>query len=540
MPSSSLLLSVATLAISTLVSPSSASSVFRRAGASYQLVESWQGESFFDYFDFFTETDPTHGFVTYLDQSSAESSGLVNVTSSGSVYLGVDHTTVLQDNGPGRNSVRISSKKYYEQGLFIADIQHMPGSICGVWPALWTVGKDWPQDGELDIIEGVNQQQVDEIVAHTGGECTLTNTGMTGQVTASDCSLQGGTSGCTANAGPGSYGNSFNENQGGVYAIEWTSDFIKIWIFPRSSIPESITSGNPDVSTFGTPVFRLEDSCKVSEQFLSQQFIIDTTFCGDWAGGVFLNSGCPLSNPNDATQSCVNYVASNPSAFTEAYWEINYIKVYQNTTGQASSSVAVPSSSSVVPASESTPAPVATSSVPGDPPSGSTLPSPADTPGATVPSATTELVVLTTTICPESLATSTTLVGGSSVAPIALSVVESPSPESPAPEISTPNAPGPAPTSPGFSAASPLSSTLAISPSPSVTPVIPSGASPAPSSFVPVESSYLAPPASSTVSGSSYLPPGASSAFPLATGAANKASFGMPGVIGAVAIALLV
>lgn len=49
--------------------------------------------------------------------------------------MGVDHTTTLQTNGAGRESVRISSKKTFTHGLFIADIAHMPGTICGAWPA---------------------------------------------------------------------------------------------------------------------------------------------------------------------------------------------------------------------------------------------------------------------------------------------------------------------------------------------------------------------------------------------------------------------
>ena len=50
-------------------------------------------------------------------------------------------------------SVRISSKKKYTGGLFIADIYSMPHG-CSVWPAYWSIGagKDWPLAGEIDII----------------------------------------------------------------------------------------------------------------------------------------------------------------------------------------------------------------------------------------------------------------------------------------------------------------------------------------------------------------------------------------------------
>ena len=49
--------------------------------------------------------------------------------------MGVDSTTVLDPNGAGRQSVRISTQKSWNHGLFIADINHMPGGVCGIWPA---------------------------------------------------------------------------------------------------------------------------------------------------------------------------------------------------------------------------------------------------------------------------------------------------------------------------------------------------------------------------------------------------------------------
>jgi hypothetical protein len=54
---------------------------------------------------------------------------------NGQVYMGVDTTSVLNPNGPGRKSVRIQSKTSYNRALVIADIAHAPGSACGSWPA---------------------------------------------------------------------------------------------------------------------------------------------------------------------------------------------------------------------------------------------------------------------------------------------------------------------------------------------------------------------------------------------------------------------
>ncbi|RHZ72776.1 hypothetical protein CDV55_107209 [Aspergillus turcosus] len=327
MAPSSLLLSVGLLIASYLVS---ATALEARQSQTYQLAESWQGESFISDWNFFAAADPTNGYVTYVNQSRAEQSGLVKVTPSGSFYMGVDYENTLNTNGPGRESVRIETKKYYTEGLYVIDIQHMPGSICGTWPAFWSVGKDWPNDGEIDIIEGVNLQKANKIVLHTSGTCDVGGSnGMTGTLSSPECGEASGTVGCVVQGANGSSGTPFNEAGGGVYAMEWTDAFVKIWFFARSQIPASLSSGNPDTSSFGTPMAHLQGSCDFSQRFKAQKFILDTTFCGDWAGNVFAESSCPMSDPSSPMQSCVNYVAQNPAAFKDAYWEINSIKVYQ-------------------------------------------------------------------------------------------------------------------------------------------------------------------------------------------------------------------
>ncbi|KAL1997583.1 hypothetical protein VTN02DRAFT_1415 [Thermoascus thermophilus] len=141
MPASSLLWTVGALALSAHLAPA--------AATPYQLVQSFEGGRFFDGFDFYTGPDPTHGYVQYVDQATALSSGLAQITPNGSVYLGVDSQTTLDPTSAGRSSVRVQSKQTYSQGLFVADILHMPDSVCGVWPAFWTVGNNWPAGGEI-------------------------------------------------------------------------------------------------------------------------------------------------------------------------------------------------------------------------------------------------------------------------------------------------------------------------------------------------------------------------------------------------------
>ena len=121
--------------------------------AGYVLEDDYTPSNFFNMFSFWTSGDPTHGFVDYVSEATAQSSGLISTTSNG-IYMGVDHTNMAPN---GRASVRLTSNKAYNAGsLVILDLQHMPGGICGTWPAFWTVGPNWPNGGEIDIIEGVH------------------------------------------------------------------------------------------------------------------------------------------------------------------------------------------------------------------------------------------------------------------------------------------------------------------------------------------------------------------------------------------------
>lgn len=80
--------------------------------------------------------------MKYLSEDDAREGGLISNTAD-AVYMGVDHTNVTPE---GRPSVRIASKKVYNSGLVILDLDNMPGGICGTWPAFWMVGANWPQE----------------------------------------------------------------------------------------------------------------------------------------------------------------------------------------------------------------------------------------------------------------------------------------------------------------------------------------------------------------------------------------------------------
>ncbi|THW19959.1 hypothetical protein D6D25_06944 [Aureobasidium pullulans] len=275
----------------------------------YTLQDTYAGANFYDGFNFFTDPDPTHGFVEYVDKTTAMNSGILGF-GQGTAKWGVDDTNVLYANSTGRQSVRLEGNVNYNHGLFLADIKHMPGSICGVWPAFWTLGdSNWPAHGELDIIEGVNTFTTNQIAAHTAPNCTMTFQDQSGWVNGRDCAVStGGAAGCaTGTNDQTGYGDGFNANGGGVYAMQWTSEFMKVWFFPRNGIPASITSGSPSPALdFGTPVGNFDGgSCDIDSHFINHRMIFDTTFCGDWAGSVYDQTTCPMAS--GGSNGCVNY-----------------------------------------------------------------------------------------------------------------------------------------------------------------------------------------------------------------------------------------
>ncbi|KAL1656855.1 hypothetical protein SLS61_000651 [Didymella pomorum] len=198
---------------------------------SYGLIDNYDGTNWLNMFDVQDISDPTHGFVDYVNAQEAQQLGLLR-TQGSQVYMGVDYTSTLDPNGPGRKSVRIMSKRAYNRALVIADFAHVPGSNCGSWPAFWMVGPNWPNQGEIDIYEGVHLNTYNQATLHTSTGCvpSVGPGGETGQrVGNADCGAGGGYNGCgVASNSPTSYGTAFNANGGGVYATLWTNSGIKV------------------------------------------------------------------------------------------------------------------------------------------------------------------------------------------------------------------------------------------------------------------------------------------------------------------------
>ncbi|KAL9107865.1 MAG: hypothetical protein Q9227_007283 [Pyrenula ochraceoflavens] len=287
----------------------------------YTLEDTYDHTNFFEGFALDNSPEKNGGFVTYVDYNTATSSGMVSVTSN-TVKMGMDHTETLTTNGPGRKGIRAVSNKSYNSGLFIFDVLHNPGGICGSFPALWTLGPNWPYDGEIDIIEQINLYNTNQYTLHSGMNANCWNSDglpQTGSNIGNNCN-QGlnGSFGCAiADNQQNSFGAAFNANQGGVQAMEWTANYIHFWFFPRGEIPQDITNGAPTPRKWGAPTADFGLGCSIPSNFIDHQIIFMTDACGDWVHNDWPSSCLKKTGYSD----CPSYVAGKPGDFANAYWE---------------------------------------------------------------------------------------------------------------------------------------------------------------------------------------------------------------------------
>lgn len=215
------------------------------------------------------------------------------------------------------------------------------------------MGPNWPNAGEIDVLEGVNNQKGNQYTLHSGninGTCTLDKNinkasakAFTANVVGTECVSSGANNaGCGfSDPDPTSFGEGFNNASGGVFAHLWDSTGIKAWHFARNRIPSDIAAKNPNPKSWPTPAaVWSSQTCDINRHFFDHALTIDTTICGDWAGSDYVNSGCPgtcsdiVADPkNFASEYRDIVMRSDLSLFsdtiTDAKWKVNYIAVYQ-------------------------------------------------------------------------------------------------------------------------------------------------------------------------------------------------------------------
>ncbi|KAJ0355995.1 beta-1,4-endoglucanase [Colletotrichum chrysophilum] len=327
------------------------------AAKKFSLADTYDSTNFFSKFTFFesnyntsnyNDVDPTSGYINYRSQADAQALGLAS-TAGGEIYLGLDAKSITQFPGVGRSSVRLESKEVYNKALIVARFSHLPKPVCGAWPAFWSYGSPWPTKGELDWFEGWNLNKVNKPAAHTyksseQGQCLISSTGQTAQVDTPNCDQEApnqySNQGCTTST---TSSDPYGSSDGGVYAVEWTDDYIKFFSWRWGSVPDNVNSDSPDTATWGTPSMLIaNDACNINSHFKDQRLVINIGMCGVLAG----NDGVWGSECKAATGHavCSTYAATNPSAFSDTYFKVKDIRIFKE-GGQTSSTVSSSASS---------------------------------------------------------------------------------------------------------------------------------------------------------------------------------------------------
>ncbi|KAH7097433.1 glycoside hydrolase family 16 protein [Auriculariales sp. MPI-PUGE-AT-0066] len=298
------------------------------SGNCYKESKNYVGASWLESndWDFFDQKDPTHGRVAYVNQDRAKEKNLT-YTSDDTLILRTDSSVKLESGGKGRESIRISSKQEYTTHVSVIDVRHMPVGP-GTWPAFWMTARPWPDNGELDIIEGVDGSEVNLSSLHTTSDCTQPTEGrkMTGDVGHDNCDAKvKGNQGCGVSSNKKeSWGPAFNDNNGGWFATERTDQYIKVWFWSRDSsdVPADVrdNTGSVGPDSWGKPVaLFVSDSCDLSKKFSGNVFVINNTLCGDWAGNKF----------KGGKEACEAQVNNHPEKYKDAYWNIARLSIYE-------------------------------------------------------------------------------------------------------------------------------------------------------------------------------------------------------------------
>lgn len=116
----------------------------------------------------------------------------------------------------------------------------------------------------------------------------------------------------------------------------WDEDEgIKAWFWSRSNVPSDIGGGKPDPTGWGEPQasWPAED-CDPNTFFFNHVSVFTNTICGDWAGNQNLWNNAYAGQTQSCAKmtgypSCQAYVQSKDVDFSQAYWLINSVKIYQ-------------------------------------------------------------------------------------------------------------------------------------------------------------------------------------------------------------------
>jgi hypothetical protein len=241
-----------------------------------------------------------------------------------------------------------------------------------MWPAFWLTDEaNWPVNGEIDIVEGVNYQSVAKTALHSTNGCTMADiplgtmsggwdtaqgipdakTGIPDMTLryAKNCFVydphQWLNQGCVAvDVEGGTLGHPFNAKGGGVFALEWDpiNRHIRSWVFsPHAKVPDNLVDAirtadkdlekrvmpDPDLWPIPYGYYAIGDGTDCpSSHFRQMRLVLNLAFCGSVAGNRF-QLDCPEQAKTFDT--CNDYIQSQPEELNEAYWKIRGVYVYE-------------------------------------------------------------------------------------------------------------------------------------------------------------------------------------------------------------------
>ena len=141
---------------------------------------------------------------------------------------------------------------------------------------------------------------------HTSPSCSMSSITrkQTGSTLSTSCvNTTNGNEGCGVSAGDGSYGSKWNDNGGGVLAVELRNEGIRMWQWARSAVPAGLegdgTGGIPDPSTWGMATSDFPNTeCDIGARFRNQSIVVNISLCGVWAGeAAVYGESCMLHPP---------------------------------------------------------------------------------------------------------------------------------------------------------------------------------------------------------------------------------------------------
>lgn len=275
----------------------------------YTLDWEAKGNNFFDDFEWIWE-DHNHGASHYMgSKEEAEENGVIQTYDSHAIL----RTGRLSTYTYKRTTGKIGTKKAWKYFLATMRFSHVPWG-CGVWPAFFSLGQgaDWPEGGEMDILEYVNDNGPAMTSFHTSKECKLDEIEVNKYKPMKDENRKqnGGVNyncltkycatckslGCAPNARPILNGQQWAKRPG-VIAMERTPAFAKIFFIPEWELPNTLTEDKPDPENWDQwliSYYPFADSpgCPDAENIMApQQLILNIGFCGDWASKVWGSGG---------------------------------------------------------------------------------------------------------------------------------------------------------------------------------------------------------------------------------------------------------